>query len=227
MARILGISIVLVLAIVIFILYTTIYNAKIAKQLQKGMTKGKQWPAPKNIVLGAVIICLIINFLASNNNGNYNEQVYSVNQFTDYVEYTSEEIKGTVYEQYTVAYETGELAGYEKVEKTENNFHYVYFISEEYDILHPTFILFVEYVGENNNLRYTSESKIQESEGNSWGSGSGGNTSEYYCVIGNMDLGKIDGFNYTLALYDDSVEVEDIKKDNMENTSDNISIWIY
>lgn len=223
---------IIILVFISILVYTAIYNAKISRQLQQKNMVGKQWPSPRNVVLTVVIIILAICFIGSilNNKGDSQTVVYSANQYADYVSYTSDEIKNTAYKHYTEAFETGELAGYDKIEKTEGDFHYMYFISsEKYNILHPSFILFVEYTGDKKISGYLDESRIYHDEGNSWGGCGGGNAADYYCVIGNINFETYMGFSYRLSVYDDTSKLGEDKRDEeskWKNGIDSIDIWI-
>lgn len=228
--------IVIVIAIIIaasITIYKLIYNIKINRQLQSDDNTGKQWPTPGKIVFSLIIVSLVlfcISLIIYNYNNHDQTGTYSVNQYTDYVSLTSEEIKESAYAHYVNAFESGELKGYDKVEKTENNFHYFYFISrDDYDILHPSFVLFVEYIGNSEYVGYNEDMKIYASDDNSWGSSSGGNISEYYCVIGNMDFSRMCGFNYKLSLFNDYEKMQEYKNSENDTTPkdiESISIWI-
>lgn len=220
--------------IISLIVYTKLYNAKINRQLQQGITTGRQWPKPETVVLIVFGVCFLAAFVVDNAcSGQSQSTGVSVNDYMDYVSYTSTDIKGTVYEQYTKAFETGELAGYEKIEKTEDNFHYIYFLSEkDYNILHPKFIMFVEYVGEENAVCYMDASRVYRTEDTSFGSAGGGDVADYYCVIGNMNLDEIVGFKYTLAVYDsvEKMSKSDATLNNGEydwsQAIDYVEIWL-
>ncbi len=230
----LAILAVIIIIIVGSIVYTKLYNAKINRQLQQGITTGRQWPKPETVVLLIFAFCLLSVIVIDN---ACNRPVQStgvrVNDLMDYVSYSSNDIKGTVYEQYVKAFETGELAGYEKVEKTENNFNYIYFISEkDYSILYPKFIIRVEYVGDEEVVCYMDSSRIHRTEDTSYGSAGGGDAADYYYVIGNMKLDEIVGFNYKLGVYDsvDKMSKSDptinYGEQDWSQAIDYISIWI-
>lgn len=230
----LAIIAVIVIIIVGSIVYTKLYNAKINRQLKQGITTGRQWPKPETVVLLIFAFCLLAVIVVDNAcNGQVQSTGVRVNDLMDYVSYSSNEIDGTVYEQYTKAFETGELAGYEKVEKTENNFHYIYFISEkEYSILYPKFIIRVEYIGDEKAVGYMDSCRIHRTEDTSYGSAGGGDVADYYYVIGNMKLDEIVGFNYKLGVYDsvDKMSKSDPAINDGEQdwsqAIDYISIWI-
>ncbi|MBQ3544625.1 MAG: hypothetical protein IJA34_06535 [Lachnospiraceae bacterium] len=230
-----GISIFLLLVIVLFIglislaIYTFMYNKSIEAKLKKGDKSGIQWPEPKNIVLVImtvlVVVSGIINLLSSDSGSG---QVVNVNQYVDYATYTSKDIVGSSAENYVEAFEKGELKGYKKEEKTENNFHYIYFVSEEdYDILHPSFILFVEYVGEKEYKCYMDEAKVYLDEGNNFSSSGGGENEEYYVVVGNIDLDSGYGFKYEMGMYEDEAKMEkEVNEDCLKDASERVSIII-
>lgn len=217
------------LAMISLVVYTFVYNRRIARNFNMGKVSGKQWPAPKNIVLIVLVVFLTIFCLLNIISKNENNQTDTlVNQNMSYISYTSDEIEGTYAENYVEAFLEGELSGYRKVEKTEDDFHYMYFISEQgYDILHPSFILFVEYIGENEYKGYMDKSTIYINEDNNYGSSSGNEVAEFYCVIGNINFEENAGFSYELALYEDTNEMKmDFEDEKLQKAEKKIEIWI-
>lgn len=230
-----GISIFLLLVIVLFIglislaIYTFMYNKSIEAKLKKGDKSGIQWPEPKNIVLVIMTVLVVVSGimnLLSDDGGSV--QKINVNQYVDYATYKSKDIIGTSAENYIEAFEKGELKGYKKEEKTENNFHYMYFVSEEeYDIIHPSFVLFVEYVGENEYKCYMDEAKVYLDEGNNFSSAGGGTSEKYYVVVGNINLDNGYGFEYEIGLYEDETKMEkESDEDCLKGASERVSIII-
>ena len=229
-----GIKIFLLLTMVLFIglislaIYTFMYNKRIEAKLKKGDKTGIQWPEPKNIVLVImtvlVVVSGIINLLSVDGGSG---QYINVNQYVDYATYTSKDIVGTSAENYIEAFEKGELIGYKKEEKTENNFHYIYFISEEeYDIIHPSFILYVEYVGEKEYKGYMDTAKVFLDESNNFSSSGGGDEEEFYVVVGNVNLEGGYSFEYEIGLFEDESKMEKEYNDDLKDASERISIII-
>lgn len=229
-----GIKIFLLLTMVLFIglislaIYTFMYNKRIEAKLKKGDKTGIQWPEPKNIVLVImtvlVVVSGIINLLSVDGGSG---QHINVNQYVDYATYTSKDIVGTSAENYIEAFEKGELIGYKKEEKTENNFHYIYFISEEeYDIIHPSFILYVEYVGEKEYKGYMDTAKVFLDESNNFSSSGGGDKEEFYVVVGNVNLEGGYSFEYEIGLFEDESKMEKEYNDDLKDASERISIII-
>lgn len=205
-ASVFGIFLAFIIISVIagLIVYTALYNAKIKKRLAQGITTGKQWPQPKNIVLIILIVALsiacIVTILSSFPRSRYS--YININNIGNVESYLSNELQGTPYEQYIEAYETGKLSGYTLTEATEDEFSYKYFRSEDYfNLLHPSFVLFVEYTGADELTGFIDSSSI--SYGTELGA-SGmncGETSDYFCIIGNVN--HLEGHNvtYTLNLF--------------------------
>ena len=104
----------------------------------------------------------------------------------------------------------------------------MYFISEsEYDILHPSFILFVEYVGEEKYECYMDTGKAYLDEGNAFISAGGGEISDYYVVVGNIDLDSGCGFKYEIGLYEDETKMEkEFDSDYLSESNERVSIVI-
>lgn len=194
------------------IAYVIVYNCIIKKRIQRGETGGRQWPSPKNVLLVvlsiAVVIALTITvinvvsaWLYTNNTDSGVSEANT--QSLDVVSYTSEELKDSNMAVYASAFETGELKGYTKEESTEGDFHYVLFKSEDtYDVLHPAFVMFVEYTGDEEYGYFADEIGLYgyEVAGTSVATSTCGDASEYYFVAGNYDW--YDVFcNYSLGLY--------------------------
>lgn len=214
---------IIVSVIVGLIVYTTIYNAKIKRRLEQGITTGKQWPQPKNIVLiiliAALTIVCVVTILTSFPRAKYSH--INVNNIGTVESYLSSELEGTPYEHYIEAYETGKLTGYTLTEATEDEFSYKYFRSENYfNLIHPSFVLFVDYTGEENYNGYIDSSAI--SFGGAVGvSGSNcGETSDYFCIIGNVNHLEGHSTTYNLNLY--STEGEAFKEFERIASSENI-----
>ena len=183
------------------IVYTAIYNAKIKKRLAQGITTGRQWPQPKSIVMIILIVALGIICVISIIKGFKRTNTLHVNMNNiGYAEsFLSYELKDSQFEHYIEAYETGKLNGYTLTEATEDEFSYKYFRSESYfDLIHPSFVLFVEYTGNDDFKGYSDSVAI------SYGSGAGasgfecGETSDYFCVIGNVN--HLEGHDVTYQL---------------------------
>ena len=106
----------------------------------------------------------------------------------------------------------------------------MYFKSKKsYDILHPSFIIFVEYVGDQNIVSYSDESRVHYNTDNSFGSAGGGNATNFYCVVGNMDLDKYMGFNYKIAFYCSTEDLFNLKNEGFlsdDNAVARAEIWI-
>lgn len=186
------------------IVYTAIYNARIRKRLSQGVTTGRQWPQPKSIVMIILIVALSIICVISVIRGFKRTITPPVNiNNIGYAEsFLSYELKDSQFEHYIEAYETGKLSGYTLTEATEDEFSYKYFRSESYfDLIHPSFVLFVEYTGNDDFKGYSDSIAI------SYGSEGGvsgfecGETSDYFCVIGNVNHLEGHDVTYTLNLF--------------------------
>ncbi len=187
------------------IIYTAIYNAKIKRRLEQGITTGKQWPQPKNIVLIILIVTLSISCVVAiiSSFPRVKNSTVNVNNIGTVESYLSSELRETPYEHYIKAYETGKLSGYTLTEATEDEFSYKYFRSENYfNLNHPSFVLFVEYTGDENLKGYIDSSSIfYETEAGVSGMICG-ETSDFFCIIGNVNHDMGHEVTYNLNLYD-------------------------
>lgn len=186
------------------IVYTALYNAKIKRRLEQGITTGRQWPQPKNIVLIILIVALSIICVISVIKGfkRTNTPPVNINNIGYAESYLSYELKDSQFEHYMEAYETGKLSGYTLTEATEDEFTYKYFRSESYfDLIHPSFVLFIEYTGNDDFKGYSDSIAI------SYGSEAGvsgfecGEASDYFCVIGNVNHLEGHAVTYQLNLH--------------------------
>ncbi len=220
-----GLLLIFIIASVIIglVIYTIIYNTAIKRKLSQGITTGRQWPQPKNIVLIILIVALsiacVVTILTSFPRTKYPD--VNVNNIGTVESYLSHELQGTPYEHYIEAYETGKLSGYTLTEATEDEFSYKYFRSEScFDLLHPSFVLFVEYIGSDELTGFIDSSSI------SYGTGLGasgmicGETSDYFCIIGNVNHLEGHDVTYTLSLF--STESEVFKEFDRITSSENM-----
>lgn len=211
-----------VLAIAGLIVYTAIYNARIKRRLAQGITTGKQWPQPKTIVVVILIIALSIVCAVSVRRSFVNLRQMTpanINHIGTVESYLSYELPDSPFAHYAEAYKTGKLSGYTLTEATEGDFHYMYFRSESYfDLLHPSFVLFVKYVGTEDYKGYI------DTNGISFGTELGvsgmrcGGAADYFCIIGNVNHGEGHQAIYQLALYATETDaLEDFDKDITTN----------
>lgn len=213
---------IIVLIIISLLIYKFLYDRKIRRALETGNTSGRHWPAPGKIV-GAILITGLILYIVSSLRTPVQTADTAKTYEADTIFYSSAELKGTYAENYITAFETGTLAGYRLTEKTEGNFHFMLFSSEtEYDRLHPGFILFIEYIGNEEYETYFWSDSTYIDVYNSFGSGTYGEINEYYCIIGNIDFEQYMRYRCTFALYDSSEKMqEDINKENFTDYTDN------
>lgn len=199
-------------------IYTAIYNKRIKRILENPDTAGRQWPTPRNVVLMILLIVMLNFSLGAISNNRSEEQVVTNVQYSDdTVVCAMSELEGTYAEIYMDVYTTGELVGYKKFEKTEDDFHYICFESiAENDSLHPGYILFIEYVGEGNYGAYGYNSTVYMNNGNSLSGGSYGSADEVYCVIGNVDFSNYDGYRLKFGLYEDLAQAEKDFEQNVD-----------
>lgn len=214
---------VIISAVVGLIIYSAIYNARIRRRLSQGITTGKQWPQPKNILmiilitsLSIVCIVSVISAFPRVRNANLN-----VNNIGTVESYQSYELKGSPYEHYIEAYETGKLTGYTLTEASDDEFSYKYFRSDSYfNLLHPSFVLFVEYTGDENLTGYIDSASISYGKELGTSSMECSEVSDYFCVIGNVNHNEGHSATYQLNLY--KTEADATKEFNRVAASEEI-----
>lgn len=195
------------------IVYVIIYNSIIKKRITRGETGGRQLPSPKNILLVvlsiAVVVAItitVINVLSASvyvDTGKLNTATDVSSRDWDVVSYTSEELADSNMAVYAQAFETGKLQGYTKEESAEGDFRYVLFKSEDsFDILHPAFVLFVEYTGDEDYGYFTDETGVfsLQAKGTGVSSSTCGEASDYYFAAGNYEHSTA-FCTYSLGLY--------------------------
>lgn len=211
------------LVVIIVVAYIAIYNYIINQRLRNNITDGRKWPAPHGMLKAALILVLVISCILFIMNERQKQNVveYS-NNMNSYHCYNKEDLKDTYAETYYDAVQEGQLPGYEKYEDTKDDFHYVYFTSKsEFDFYHPSFVLFVEYIGKEKIVTDNCSGQFIKSDytGEGCGAGMSGGKIETvgtYLVIGNNNYeGE---FQFTLCLYTDDkmlnpdMEIEESRK---------------
>lgn len=207
-------------AMVFLITYNALYNHHIQKNWKNGAFIGRRWPSPHFLTLIFIIVLLFFGMLFCVCN------LYNPNQEEDTIiseinEYSANELSRQYPDLYANAMKTGSLGGYEKYEKRQHDFHYVYYIStEKYDPMHPSLILFIEYLGDTSYEYYTSREDLYVGKGNHHGRGQGQTmtASPYYCVIVNGNLDSFEYMDYEAAFYtDEKLQEEDFDNDSYEH----------
>lgn len=201
------------------IVYTIIYNATIKRRLAQGITTGRQWPQPKSIVMIILIVTLSIVCVVAVTNGfkRTNNPPVNTNHIGDAESFLSYELQNSPYEHYIDAYEKGELPGYTLTEATEDEFHYMYFRNEDsFNLLHPSFVLFVEYTGNEEYKGYSDSVAISYDSEIGVSNFKYGETSEYFCVIGNVNHYENHEVTYQLNLH----KTEDCANSYFDNMTD-------
>lgn len=213
-------GIILIVGITL-IVYKVIYNLVIKRRLSQGTVDGRQLPSPKSVLLSVFVVILLIVvviFSIAVLNQDTSSTRINYNQACNVVTHTSDELDGTAMGIYKNAYNTGKLSGYTKEEQTKGNFHYMCFKSDGgYDALHPAFVMFVEYIGNDDFKGYRDITSINSDEESCVYGSNCGETSSYYFVAGNFDYDTI-SCTYTLGLYSD---YSASKKAYDNQTSDN------
>lgn len=184
----LAIIAVIIIAAVVAVVYYAVYNSNINKALE-GDKKVKSMPAPYKVLLGIIIAALLIltGIMAIKGfsgkrapiddkyrNGIYGFSVYGTDNIPEYLSVFSIE----------------ENSGYTKKVEKKGDIKFTYFIDEHgYNIWHPKFLIFVEYVGSKNVERFGYQGTFMDNENNiihGFGT-AGGKYKDYFVVVGNAN----------------------------------------
>ena len=203
----------LLLLIVTVAVYFFIYKRNINKALNDRDSVKRRMPPPYKVLIGAasVIIILTILFISvvrvnSGNNGGGLEDKYFAASYSFNV-YQPDEMTG-----YLSAYSIEEYVGYKKYVEDIGDVRVTYFMSEEnYDVYHPGFIAYVEYVGTKDVLNYGYWGNFLTPDGtNICGRGAAGSDVEdYFVVVGSTSIECT--FQLDMYYYDSEAKGEEIE----------------
>lgn len=172
---------IIILFIFLSVVYFFLYQFLINRRLKTGK-KGKSIPTPRvGIVISVILIMILVPILLSGNKTYPNAATIA-----DCDVFRSD----TIPETYATVYKKGEdISGYNRYELVDGNFLYTYYMSiTEFDVLHPKFIIFVEYIGENENDIYKISSGFSYVDGGCAYTSSGeAKANDYYCIVGNAN----------------------------------------
>lgn len=125
-----------------------------------------------------------------------------------------------MHEGYLSTYSINENAGYEKKEQIIDNVKYTYFIStEKADTLHPYFLIYAEYLGDNAVKYYNAEISFQTYDGNEITSRLVGGceiNDTVVCIVGNAFADC--NVSCIVEFYNEERQEFDIEKLQKENT---------
>jgi hypothetical protein len=188
-------------AAVYYYRYTRIIN----KRLQGQITDAKKLWAPAKVAVvtafaGLLLFCVIVLLIRMNSAGANRIDDSYLNALYSYEVYAPEDMR----QGYLSNFSIYENAGYKKAEETIQDIKYTYFISgEKFDICHPAFIVFAEYIGEYDIVSYGIQGTYLTTEREPvYGTASSGaDAPGYICVIGNASINCV--FELSLYYYDE------------------------
>jgi len=191
-----GINIILVLIIVLGIgglvtaLYWLFYKKQINEQLRSQSTKSKKLLSPFAVLVLSVFLSLFVAtgvamFVASSSAGERIPPAY-MHAIYDFRTFTPSELANH-HSQYSMY----ENQGYTKNVIEQGDVRFTYFTSNHiFDLYHPQFIIFAEYIGDYDVMLYGIDGAFITSTGvNMMGRGYfGSEFSEFICIIGTSNI---------------------------------------
>jgi len=210
--------IIIFFALVVFVslliaAYYLIYKKLINKGLNNPSGTKRNIPSLPSFILAAILSIvilygIIISVSAIINRNNQNTVDPPICSYTE-IDLDKEDNE----KKYSEIYSISENIGYDKYVEKINDIVFTYFISQsEYDTYHPSFIVFVEYTGDeeilhrgvNGTFYYIDNSLIG-------GYGyAGGDGTNILCFIGDASYECI--FELEVAFYNTHVKSEDFKE---------------
>ena len=185
------------------LIYMKIYTSKINAHLGENRgTLGKPMMSPGRfslVALGIAIVFIIFfgacNAYRASNHASINEDaIYRFNMY-------KQDVLGA---SYMSNFSKENNPGYEKIEETTSEFKYTCFLSEdEYDQMHPTFVVFVEYIGKEKFAAQGIKGLFDDGADIYSGTGTeGGEGGNLVCFTG-ITKDYYGAFNGTVAYYKD------------------------
>ncbi len=216
-------ALLLVIMVVACIVYLLVYQHVINKRLYEQKTDGKKLLSPRTFSIAALVAVLLIfgigtavmRLSVGSSTGIENKYLNATYDFTVHS-------SGNIVDSYAAGYSTEKNAGYERHEETIGDIKFIYFTSKDsFDIFHPSYIIFAEYVGNDTSVvsygydgRYLSDAGTKIcSKG-----ASGAKIQKSICITGSASLDCT--FSLTIYLYDDSGMIS-MQKDKEQTDSNN------
>lgn len=201
----LGLLIILMFISLLFLLiYNGFHNWYLERHWKDGKYSGIPFPSIYVILAILLIIFLFGAVVVTSNRTLKNRNISSDDSFQIY-ECNSNEMERQYSKIYVDAIKEKTLPGYQKYEKKKGSFLITSYVStEEYDTLHPSLLVFVEYKGERDYKFYTSRIKLDFGNGEKQESGQAILKSEYYCTIINGAMQRLKGVDIEVAVYENS-----------------------
>lgn len=211
------------------VIYFFLYTRKINQRLKEGVYEGRRLWTPQKVVLCLVIAVLVIlcivplsRLITGDKDTPVIDDAYYQAEYMHEV-YTPEEMQEGYLQQYSI----DENPGYEKTIEQVGDVKFTYFISEQsYDRMHPAFIVYVQYTGNEPVEVYDYMVQFLTTEyQNLWGNGSGGaDTSDYICIMGNASINCI--VEVYAGYYQEKEYAERSDEDELTPTGEKIQILL-
>ncbi len=222
-----GIAVCAIVALVL-IIYFSAYKKNINKAVvENGEAPKRMAPPYKIFLILLVVAILIIVGIVSCKMGRkiaddspedrYYEATYNYSMYTE---------KG-MKEAYRSVYSIEENKGYTKDVVEKGDVRFTYFISETpYDIIHPRFIIYIEYIGDNELVTFSYNGKFKDANGNvitGYGmSGSDITKASVLTVLGNTDIDCI--FELNIYYFDQFIKSEN--PEDVAAVSEKLELYI-
>lgn len=214
----------LVIAMIACVVYLLVYQHVINKRLSRQKTDGKKLLSPGAFFIAALGVALLIfgigtavMYLSAGSSPDIDDK--HLNATYDYTVHDSNNIQ----DSYAAGYSTEKNAGYERHEETVGDIKFIYFSSKDsFDIFHPSYIIFAEYIGNDTSVvSYGYDGSFLSNTGTKICSkgASGAVIQDSICITGSASLDCI--FSLTIYLYNDSGMIS--MQNDKEQTSSNNS----
>jgi len=212
--------VIAIIVVAVIAVYYNHYTRIINQRLKEQVSDGKKVWSPATVAIitaffGLVLFSITVLLVRINSPTSSIDDRYFQAQY-DYEAYAPEYIQ----QGYLSGFSIAENAGYTKHEETTGDIKYTYFISNErYDIFHPAFIIFVEYIGTGDIISYGIQGAfLTDTSETICGKGfSGADVSDYVCIIGNTSVDCI--FQISLYYYDEDGGIALLQDETIMNSN--------
>ena len=210
---------IVIVAVAVVAVYYFSYTRIINTRLQGQISNGKKLWSPAKVAIvtafiGLILFSSIVLLIRMNNTEANSIDDQYLNSIYSYEVYSPEDMgRG-----YLGSFSVSENIGYTKTEETIGDIKYTNFISnDKFDIYHPAFIIFAEYVGESDVVSYGVQGTyLTTTHEPIFGTGSSGaDVPDYICIIGNTSIDCI--FQLSLYYYDKDGRIALNQSENVTN----------
>lgn len=203
-----------VLAVIGVVVYFILYQKRINQALVNPMGNQRKWPSPGKVALifvGVILVLFVVFLLIKRGSGATEgiDEMYWEGKY-DFKTYSAEEMTG-----YLANYSIEENEGYTKEVEEIGDIRFTKFISDQpYDTFHPQFVMYVEYIGDDEAGFYGYDGKFCTDEMETiCGMGAAGSDyTDYFVVIGSSTVPcyfTYDAYIYPESYYESGKKSED------------------